>query len=192
MDSGLVEVLWDGENTVSQLSVNDIIPNVEGKPQPGIGPPNVLRVGTAVHAFFYGTWYPAHVNRIMDDGLVEVLWDGENTVSHLPSTNLLERSIVAPEALLSSSEGPHPRPPPFQSKGSPVVTGPSSPSDVMYESGKAPEEFDVCCVCIENPPNTVLLPCMHTHVCFTCSQQITCCPICYHVVEDRLETHIVR
>eukprot|EP01060_Flectonema_neradi_P020942 TRINITY_DN2843_c2_g1_i1.p1 TRINITY_DN2843_c2_g1~~TRINITY_DN2843_c2_g1_i1.p1 ORF type:complete len:485 (+),score=102.53 TRINITY_DN2843_c2_g1_i1:76-1530(+) len=44
-----------------------------------------------------------------------------------------------------------------------------------------------CCVCLEEPKNTVLMPCRHLCVCSGCAQILTQCPLCRFVVVHRFE-----
>jgi len=49
------------------------------------------------------------------------------------------------------------------------------------------ERRHVCCVCIDVPPNTVLMPCRHQHLCQGCAGALSRCPICRQPIESRLE-----
>ena len=51
-------------------------------------PPACLRVGTLVLAEFYGEMYHARVGRFLDDGMIEVAWESEDTISHLNLSQL--------------------------------------------------------------------------------------------------------
>jgi len=49
------------------------------------------------------------------------------------------------------------------------------------------ERRHVCCVCIDAPPNTVLMPCRHQHLCQGCAGALSRCPICRQPIQSRLE-----
>jgi len=79
----------------------------------------------------------------------------------------------------------------------PAIPGAVSPAAEQppAEEKKEGDEFEAmmssvteeCCVCLEVPKNTVLMPCRHLCVCNECSQILTQCPLCRFEVVHRLE-----
>lgn len=41
-----------------------------------------------------------------------------------------------------------------------------------------PQSPDVCVICMDNPQDTVTIPCGHMFACNTCTQSLLSCPIC--------------
>lgn len=47
---------------------------------------------------------------------------------------------------------------------------------------------DSCHLCYSNPIDTVLKPCGHGGICFTCSEQVELCPLCRMTIFERVHT----
>jgi len=45
----------------------------------------------------------------------------------------------------------------------------------------------LCCVCLDLPPNTVVMPCRHKHLCQCCADNLTHCPLCRVPIQQRIE-----
>eukprot|EP01012_Entosiphon_sulcatum_P046387 TRINITY_DN6227_c0_g1_i1.p1 TRINITY_DN6227_c0_g1~~TRINITY_DN6227_c0_g1_i1.p1 ORF type:complete len:650 (-),score=60.58 TRINITY_DN6227_c0_g1_i1:19-1968(-) len=54
--------------------------------------------------------------------------------------------------------------------------------------GRDPDEA-LCCVCMENEKDTVLLPCSHLAVCNPCSQTLSLCPVCRTAIESKVRVY---
>lgn len=44
-----------------------------------------------------------------------------------------------------------------------------------------------CVVCTYQEATIVFLPCRHQHVCMTCSEKLSTCPVCRVVISDKFE-----
>mmetsp|Transcript_35214 Transcript_35214/g.89532 ORF Transcript_35214/g.89532 Transcript_35214/m.89532 type:complete len:373 (-) Transcript_35214:34-1152(-) len=53
-------------------------------------------VGASVLACFYGEWHPARVRSVRGDGLVEVLWESEASISWLPMDDVQRAPVFQP------------------------------------------------------------------------------------------------
>ena len=43
---------------------------------------------------------------------------------------------------------------------------------------EAEAEAVVCCICLDQEPNSVYYPCAHTEMCFDCARDLQTCPLC--------------
>lgn len=48
---------------------------------------------------------------------------------------------------------------------------------------------NLCCVCVDAPPNIVLLPCRHKQLCLLCAKNVVRCPICRSTISERMEVY---
>ena len=81
--------------------------------------PDWLSTHVPVSALFYGTWYPARVRKVLPNGAISVLWDGENSQSELSfayvrprdhsCTPTLHGASHSARSAHSESERPSPR-----------------------------------------------------------------------------------
>jgi len=52
------------------------------------------------------------------------------------------------------------------------------------------EAANSCCVCINAPVDTVLLPCRHQQLCNTCAAELSTCPLCRAPIQDLLKVYL--
>ena len=74
-----------------------------------------------------------------------------------------------------------PVPPSPAAPAPPAATRPpAAPMTTPPASTPRPEDERICVVCLENPSNTVLLPCGHANFCAGCAAEVhrDCCPLC--------------
>ncbi|XP_056011394.1 uncharacterized protein LOC125649175 isoform X2 [Ostrea edulis] len=48
---------------------------------------------------------------------------------------------------------------------------------------------DTCCICLENRPEIIFMPCRHQKCCENCAESVQLCPICRHNIEDRIKPY---
>ena len=60
-------------------------------------------------------------------------------------------------------------------------------NDASRRDSQPPQSADSCCVCLDEPPETVLIPCGH-FLCQSCAPNFQTCPICRSPVGSRHRT----
>uniref|UniRef100_A0A914E458 RING-type domain-containing protein n=1 Tax=Acrobeloides nanus TaxID=290746 RepID=A0A914E458_9BILA len=44
----------------------------------------------------------------------------------------------------------------------------------------------ICCICMENNRDTILVPCGHHQFCNECAEKVKICPICRRAIEEKI------
>merc|ERR1719158_1402145 len=60
--------------------------------------------------------------------------------------------------------------------------------EAIFEDAKRiaeANEEELCCICMENAPNTVLLPCRHLGTCRDCADNCNRCPLCKSNIDEK-------
>lgn len=67
-----------------------------------------------------------------------------------------------------------------------IIEGPK-PMDLSDDPVQKDQDEDdkLCCVCMELPKNTLLMPCKHLCVCSTCN--VNTCPLCRTVITNKID-----
>jgi hypothetical protein len=73
-------------------------------------------------------------------------------------------------------------------KAEPILSVPPTDENSVSSSSSKMDESNLCCICLESPKSTVLLPCRHLCLCRICgdNDDIENCPICRSHIITRM------
>lgn len=63
---------------------------------------------------------------------------------------------------------------------------------IQQQSTPAINSKSTCCICLENPPDVIYLPCFHFVGCKACSEKVKTCPICRSKIKEKRTVFILK
>ncbi|XP_053385329.1 baculoviral IAP repeat-containing protein 7-A-like [Mercenaria mercenaria] len=67
----------------------------------------------------------------------------------------------------------------------------NDPEDLqaITEENERLSQMIQCMLCIDEEPDILILPCAHHRICHKCSENMTHCPVCNNIIEDKIRTY---
>eukprot|EP00828_Plagiopyla_frontata_P027466 TRINITY_DN35672_c0_g1_i1.p1 TRINITY_DN35672_c0_g1~~TRINITY_DN35672_c0_g1_i1.p1 ORF type:complete len:209 (+),score=40.74 TRINITY_DN35672_c0_g1_i1:320-946(+) len=58
------------------------------------------------------------------------------------------------------------------------------------EKAQSNEQQQLCCICLEQPKNAVLMPCRHNAICMECANKVKLCPMCQEKIVEIVKIYL--